>query len=60
VLSKASSNLTDRLAISELNKSIETAVRKLGGWCEMAASLRGRESGSRGTSSVGSRYQTAQ
>jgi hypothetical protein len=27
-----------------------TAVRRVGGWCEMAASLRGRESVSKGTS----------
>jgi hypothetical protein len=26
------------------------AVRRVGGWCEMAASLRGREPGSRGMS----------
>jgi hypothetical protein len=34
--------------------------RQLGGWCEMAASLRGLEPGSRGTSAVGRRYQTEQ
>jgi hypothetical protein len=33
-----------------LGESLETAVRRAGGWCEMAASLRGREPGSRGTS----------
>jgi hypothetical protein len=33
-----------------LLKSIETAVRRVGGWCEMAASLRRREPGNRGTS----------
>jgi hypothetical protein len=43
-----------------LRVSLETAVRRVGCWCEMAASLRGREPGSRGTSTVGSRYQAAQ
>jgi hypothetical protein len=33
-----------------LSRSLETAVRRVGGWCEMAASLRGSEPGSRGTS----------
>jgi hypothetical protein len=28
-----------------LQRSLETAVRRVGGWCEMAASLRGREPG---------------
>jgi hypothetical protein len=41
-------------------ESPETAVRRVGGWCEMAASLRGREPRSRGTSTVRSRYQAAQ
>jgi hypothetical protein len=31
-------------------ESLETAVRRVGGWCEVAASLRGREPGSRVTS----------
>jgi hypothetical protein len=30
-----------------LRESLETAVRRVGDWCEMAASLRGREPGSR-------------
>jgi hypothetical protein len=42
-----------------LRQSLETIVRRVGSWCEMAASLRGREPGSRGTSTVGSRYQAA-
>jgi hypothetical protein len=32
------------------HRSLGTAVRRVGGWCEMAASLRGREPRSRGTS----------
>jgi hypothetical protein len=40
--------------------SLEVALRRVGDWCEMAASLQGREAGSRGTSAVGSRYQAAQ
>jgi hypothetical protein len=31
-----------------LRESPETAVRTVGGWCEMAASLRGLEPGNRG------------
>jgi hypothetical protein len=42
-----------------LRESLESAVRSVGGWCEMAASLRGREPGNRGTSTVGSHYQAA-
>jgi hypothetical protein len=42
-----------------LRERLETAVRRVGGWCEMAASLRGREPGGRGTSTVGRRYQAA-
>jgi hypothetical protein len=42
-----------------LRDSLETAVRKVGGWCKMAASLRGREPGSRGMSAVGSRHRAA-
>jgi hypothetical protein len=38
---------TPRLPLDESHKK---AVRRVGGWCEMAASLRGREPGSRGTS----------
>jgi hypothetical protein len=34
----------------------ETAVRRVGGWCEMVVSLRGREPGNRGTFTVGRRY----
>jgi hypothetical protein len=41
-------------------ESTETAVRRVGDWCEMAASLRGREAGNRGSSVVGRRYQAAQ
>jgi hypothetical protein len=41
-------------------ESLETAVVTVGGWCEMAASLREREPGSRGMSTVGRRYQAAQ
>jgi hypothetical protein len=41
-------------------KSLETAVKRVGSWCEMAASLRGGEPGSRGTPTVGRRYQAAQ
>jgi hypothetical protein len=33
-----------------LQKSLETAIRRVGGWCEMTVSLRGREPGSRETS----------
>jgi hypothetical protein len=33
-----------------LQENLETAVRRVGGLCEMAASLRGHEPGSRGTS----------
>jgi hypothetical protein len=43
-----------------LRQSLETAVRRVGGWCEMAASLREIEPGSRRTSTVGRRYQAAQ
>jgi hypothetical protein len=43
-----------------LRDSPETAVRRVGDWCEMAASLRGRELESRGTSAVESRYQATQ
>jgi hypothetical protein len=31
----------------QLGKSLETAVRRVRVWCEIAASLRGREPGSR-------------
>jgi hypothetical protein len=41
-----------------LRDSLETTVRRVG-CCKMAASLRGREPGSRETSIVGSRYQAA-
>jgi hypothetical protein len=43
-----------------LREGPETAVRRVGGWCETAASLRGRDPGGRGTSTVESRYQAAQ
>jgi hypothetical protein len=36
-----------------LRDSLETAVRRVGGSCELAASLQGREPGSRGISAVG-------
>jgi hypothetical protein len=39
-----------------LRESLEAVVRRVGFWCEMAASLRRRESESRGTSTVGRRY----
>jgi hypothetical protein len=44
----------------KLRESLKMAVRKGGDWCEIAASLRGRESGSRGTSTVGRHYQVEQ
>jgi hypothetical protein len=47
----------DKLSLRETS---ETAVRRVGGWCEMAASLRGREPGSREMSTVGRRYQETQ
>jgi hypothetical protein len=34
----------------QLRESLETVVKRVGGWCEMAASLRGREPGIRGIS----------
>jgi hypothetical protein len=40
-----------------LRESPETAVGRVRGWCEMAASLRGREPGSREMSTVRRRYQ---
>jgi hypothetical protein len=33
-----------------IEKSLETGDRRVGGWCEMVASLRGHEPGGRGTS----------
>jgi hypothetical protein len=42
---------------AERSLSPETAVRRVGVWCEMAASLRGRDPGSTGSSTVGRRYQ---
>jgi hypothetical protein len=33
-----------------LRESFKTAVRRAGGWCELAASLRGRENANRGRS----------
>jgi hypothetical protein len=41
-------------------KSSETAARRVGGWCEMVTSMRGREPGSLGASTVGRRYQASQ
>jgi hypothetical protein len=43
-----------------LRESTETAVRRVGGWCEMAASLRVREPGSRVTFTVGRCHHAAQ
>jgi hypothetical protein len=43
-----------------LRDSPETAVKRIGIWCEMAASMRGHERGSIGTSTVGRCYQAAQ
>jgi hypothetical protein len=43
-----------------LRETPDAAVRSVGVWCEMAASLRGRESRSRGTSIVRNRYQAGQ
>jgi hypothetical protein len=40
--------------------AVKTAVRRVGGWCEMAASLRGRGPWRNGTFTVRSRYQAAQ
>jgi hypothetical protein len=39
-----------------LRESLQRAVGSVGGWCEMAISLRGREPESRGTFIVGRRY----
>jgi hypothetical protein len=39
-----------------LRDSLRTAVRRIGVWCEIAASLRECEPRSRGSSTVGSRY----
>jgi hypothetical protein len=47
----------DRL---QLRDSLETAGRRVGGWFEMAASLRERETGSGGTSTDGRCYQAEQ
>jgi hypothetical protein len=35
-------------------------VRRVGGWCEKAVSLLGREPRSRGTPTLGRRYQATQ
>jgi hypothetical protein len=40
--------------------SPKMAVRRVVGWCGMAASLQGREPGGRKLSTVGKRYQVAQ
>jgi hypothetical protein len=50
----------DQLLSPVRRESPETAVTRVGSWCEMAVSLRVREPGIRGTSTVGSRYQAAQ
>jgi hypothetical protein len=60
--------LTDRLTVSRnvtltltwLRGSLETVIRRVGGRCEMAASLLRRELGYKGTSTVGRRYQATQ
>jgi hypothetical protein len=44
---------TDRLTDCQSQCDFDfdlTVVHRVGGWCEMAASLQGREPGSRGTS----------
>jgi hypothetical protein len=38
----------------------EMAVRRVGSWCEVAVSLRGREPRSTGTSTIGRCYQAVQ
>jgi hypothetical protein len=43
-----------------LRESLQPAVRRVWGWCEMAASLRGREPRNRGTSTVGRCYLAEQ
>jgi hypothetical protein len=43
-----------------LRDSPETAVSRVGGWCDMAASLRGHEPGNTGTSIVGRCLQAEQ
>jgi hypothetical protein len=40
-----------------LRESVEVAVRRVGGWCEVAATLQGCEPRSRGMSTVVSHYQ---
>jgi hypothetical protein len=42
------------------SQSLDATVRRIGGWCEMAASPRGREPGSRRASTVGRLYKAAQ
>jgi hypothetical protein len=46
--------------LQSLQEGPETPVRRAGGWCEMAASLGGREPCSRKTSTVGRCYHAAQ
>jgi hypothetical protein len=43
-----------------LQESLEPAVGRVGGWCEMAVSLRGCGPGSREMSTVGRCYQAVQ
>jgi hypothetical protein len=43
-----------------LRESLETAARRVGGWCEMAFTLRGHEPGNRGTPTVGRSYRAVQ
>jgi hypothetical protein len=40
--------------------NLKTAVRNVGSWCEMAASLRGSEFGSRGMFTFGRHYPAEQ
>jgi hypothetical protein len=49
-----------RLLYRESGESLELADRRVRGWCEMVVRLRGRERGSRGTSTIGIRYQATQ
>jgi hypothetical protein len=44
----------------EILESPEAAVSSVEGWCEMAASLRGREPGCRGPYTIGRSYQAAE
>jgi hypothetical protein len=50
-------NITLTLSLREC---LQTAVRRVWGWCEIAASLQGCEAGSRGTSTVRRYHQAEQ